>query len=106
MDLGMVMDHGRGSLSIMRSQRGGCTPGSWVMKTMTNHRSLEDSDLPALHEHTISAFNSECHLCARALSCFPFLFAEACLILLTTLNEDKARVCNNRLKLNFKQIIC
>lgn len=89
----------------MRSQRGGCTPASWIME-MANHQSPEGSDLPALHEPTISTFNSECHLCARALSCFPFLFAEACLILLTTLNEDKAHVCNNRLKLNFKQIIC
>lgn len=45
------------------------------------------------------------HLLRLSL-CFPFLFEEACLILLTTLNEDKAHVCNNRLKLNFKQIIC
>lgn len=61
--------------------------------------------LPTLHRPTCSAISTAFHS-PGLLQCFPFLFEEACLILLTTLNEDKAHVCNNRLKLNFKQIIC
>lgn len=101
-------DHSTGSLSIMGCQRAGCTPTTWIKHARTWQTGGSLRAWACQHCVSLPLVPLALHFThlLTGLLCFPFLFEEACLVSLTTLNEDKARVCNNRLKLNFKQIIC